>query len=199
MGEIQQGRYDRLLRRTTAQVGPGSKVGNSLEDLFPTLEVENTPSELLRAVGWKLGGGQTIRVPAAGLRAAIQLFNPAGSQHLIVLTGIIVSVTPISSITSGPAFAVLTRASIPGQQRDTREGVLMETVGLIQDEDNGAVANIQNFVAPANTNILLSDPNDIAVLAPGTGWRLTTAAVDIQLRVSFSYRERVAEPEELDF
>ena len=199
MGEIQQGRYDRLLRRTTAQVGPGSKVGNALEDLFPVLEVENTPSELLRAVGWKLGAGQIARTPAAGTRTVIQLFNPAASRHLIVLTSLVVSTGTSATIQSGPSFAPLTRQSIPGQQRDTRDGVLIQTVGLIQDEDNALVANLLNFIAPAGINFLINDANDIAVLAPGTGWRLTTDANDIPLRVSFLYRERVAEPEELDF
>lgn len=199
MGEIQQGRYDRLLRRTTAQVGPGSKVGNALEDLFPVIEVENTPSELLRATGWKLGAGQSARVPAAGLVAAIQLFNPAGSRHLITLTSVFVSVSAATNIASGPSFDALTRSSIPGQQRDTREGELRETVGLIQDEDSGAVANILQIFGLANILIPLTDPNDIAVLAPGTGWRLAAQTIDIALRVSFLWRERVAEPEELDF
>lgn len=199
MGEIQQGRYDRLLRRTAAQVGPGSKVGNALEDLFPVLEVENTPSELLRAVGWKLGAGQSVRTPAVGARAAIQLFNPAGSQHLIVLTKMLVGVRPFDRVNAGPSFDALVTASIAGQQRDTRDGVLSQTVGLIQREDNGLVANLLNFLLPDATTIEISDSNDIAVLAPGTGWRLTTGNLNTELNVSFFYRERVAEPEELDF
>lgn len=199
MGEIQQGRYDRLLRRTTAQVGPGSKVGNALEDLFPVLEVENCPSELLRAGGWKLGAGQTLRTPAVGLHSAIQLFNPADSRHLIVLTHVFLSADNNTLVSSGPSFAALTRASIPGQQRDTREGELRETVGLIQDEDDGLVANLLQTRLQTNVPQEQTDSNDIAVLSPGTGWRLTTAVADVALRVSFLYRERVAEPEELDF
>lgn len=199
MGEIQQGRYDRLLRRTTAQVGPGSKVGNALEDLFPMLEVESVPAELLRAVGWKLGAGQTTRTPAAGLFSAIQLFNPADSQHLFTLTRMIITVGTATTVQMGPSFTALTRASIAGQQRDTRETVLSETVGLIQDEDSGAVANLTSVFMQANTPFTLEDQNGIAVLAPGTGWRARTASIDVPLRIAFFWRERVAEPEELDF
>ena len=199
MGEIQQGRYDRLLRRTTSQVGPGSKVGNALEDLFPMLEVENTPSELLRAVGWKLGAGQTTRNPAAGKQAVVQLFNPSGSRHLIVLTQIILSTNVAAGINSGPSFDALTRASIAGRQRDTRDGELRETVGLIQDEDDALVNNILQVFAVNDVYTTITDPNDIAVLSPGTGWRVAVGAINIALRITFLYRERVAEPEELDF
>jgi len=199
VGEIQQGRYDRLLRRTTAQVGPGSKVGNALEDLFPTIEVENTPSELLRAVGWTLGAGQSIIVPAAGTKAVIQLFNPPGSGHLITLTHLMVSVSVNGSINMGPSFAALTGTSTAGQQRDTRDEVLSETVGLIQEQDDALIANLQNVILLLNQTFQITDSNDIAVLAPGTGWRLGAAAIDVALRISFLWRERVAEPEELSF
>jgi len=199
VGQINIGRYDHLLRRTTAQVGGGSKLGNALEDLFPVLEVENVPSELLRAVGWKLACGTTTRVPGAGQRSAIQLFNPAGSSHLITLTSVITTVNIATNINSGPSFDALTRFSIPGSQRDTRAGALAETVGLIQDEDDGLVANNVQIFHQANINFDLNDSNDVAVLVPGTGWRLTTDAINTSLRVVFLWRERVGEPEEFGF
>jgi len=199
VGEIQQGRYDHLLRRTTAQVGGGSKVGNALEDLFPVLEVENCPSELLRAVGWTLGAGQSDQLPAAGTRAAIQIFNPAGSGHLVVVTKVAVSTSAAAGIAQGPSFDALVTTSTAGQQRDTRATVLRQTVALIQEQDDGLVANLYFLFVSANVTHILEDPNDVAVLSPGTGWRITTIANDIRLRASFLYRERVAEPEELDF
>jgi len=199
MGRIQQTRYDNLIRRTTDQYGGGSKVGEALEDLFPVIDVENTPSELLRATGWKLGAGQSSQVPAAATRAAIQLFNPAGSGHLIVLTSVTVSVNTAGPLTSGPSFTALATTSTPGQQRDTRAAVLAETVGLIQEQDDGLVANLFSPFLAANVIFVQTDPNDIAVLTPGTGWRVSTNADDITLRVSFLWRERVANPAELNF
>jgi len=199
MGRIQQARYDHLLRRTTAQYGGGSKVGEALEDLFPVLEVERVPAELLRSVGWTLGAGQTTVTPVPGTRAVIQLFNPVDSQNLIVLTSVFFSVTLDGEVSAGPSFDALTGFSIPGQQRDTRVGVLRNTVGLIQEEDDALVANLLNFRMEAQITQAVSDQNDIAVLAPGTGWRLRAFAVTVSLRVSFLYRERVAEPEELNF
>lgn len=199
MGRIQQARYDHLLRRTTAQYGGGSKVGEALEDLFPVLEVESVPAELLRSVGWTLGAGQTVVGPAAGTRAVIQLFNPVGSGHLIVLTSYFFSITTAGEVAAGPSFDALTGSSLPGQQRDTRANILRNTVGLIQEEDDALVANLFNYRMEAQITVPISDQNDIAVLAPGTGWRLRTFAIDIPLRVSFLWRERVAEPEELNF
>lgn len=199
MGRIQQSRYDQLLRRTTAQYGGGSKLGEALEDLFPVLEVENLPSELLRAVGWKLGAGQLVVTPAANTRAVIQIFNPPGSGHFVVVTSILFSVTAAAEVRMGPSFDALATTSNPGQQRDTRAGVLRNTVALIQEEDDALVSTLISNRALAQAPVQYTDPNDIAVLAPGTGWRLTTAADDIILLVSFLYRERVAEPEELNF
>jgi len=163
------------------------------------LEVENTPSELLRAVGWILGAAQGNRAPAAGTKATIQLFNPVGSGHLIVLTDLFIGMASTTRCASGPSFSVLTRSSIPGQQRDTRDGELIQTVGLIQDEDDGLVSNLLNVQVIANETLHIQGQNDVAVLAPGTGWRVTTAVDDVTLRLSFFWRERVAEPEELDF
>jgi len=199
MGRIQQSRYDHLLRRTTAQYGGGSKVGEALEDLFPVIEVENTTSELLRTTGWKLGAGQISITPAIGTRAAIQLFNPVGSGHLVVLTGIIFSSATSTEVRGGPSFAALTDTSTPGQQRDTRNGVLTRTVALIQEEDDGLVSNLINIRTASQVTQTISDPNDIAVLTPGTGWRMTTLGIDILLRMAFFYRERVGQPEEFNF
>jgi len=199
VGAIQQTRYDRLLRRTTAQYGGGSKLGEALEDLFPVMEVEDTPSELLRATGWILGAGQGNRAPAVGTKASIQLFNPAGSGNLVVLTDLFIGMAATTRCASGPSFSALTRASTPGQQRDTRNGELRRTVGLIQDEDDGLVSNLLNVQVIANETLHVQGHNDVAVLAPGSGWRVTTAVDDVTLRLSFFWRERVAQPEELDF
>jgi len=199
MGSIQQSRYDHLLRRTTAQYGGGSKLGEALEDLFPVLEVENTTSELLRATGWKLGASQRFRNPGAGTATRIQLFNPPGSGHLVVITQVLVGSEANDPVTMGPSFDALATLSVAGNQRDTREGVLRETVALNQTEDDALIASSVNIELLATPSFVLTDPNDVAVLAPGTGWRVGSTSVDRSLRVSFFYRERVAEPEELNF
>ncbi len=199
MGAIQQTRYDELLRRTTDQYGGGSKLGEALEDLFPVIEVENAPSELLRAVGWHLGAAQIGVAPAAATRASVQLFNPVGSGNLVVLTSIFIQVGSTAIVSHGPSFAALTSTNLPGQQRDTRRGVLTNTVARVQEQDDALVAALLQYIGTSNVLNEFSDPNDIAVLTPGSGWRVSTVEDDIVLRVSFLYRERKALGSELNF
>ncbi len=45
--ELQQNRYDQLIRRVGGIIGPGSKVVEALGELFPVIDVENVPGELL--------------------------------------------------------------------------------------------------------------------------------------------------------
>lgn len=193
------GRYDRLLRRTTAQVGPGSKVGEALEDLFPVLEVENAPAELLRASGWKLGMGRAAVTSAVGTTPAVQLFNPANSGMLIVLTDLWLSTLATIQLQFGPVFVALATTSVAGAERDTRAGAIAPTVGRIQTEDDGTASAFGIMRMLANTPQHLYDQNGLAVLAPGTGFIVTSGSTAVSLEAGFMWRERSAEPEELDF
>jgi len=199
MGRIQQTRYDELLRRTTAQYGGGSKVGEALEDLFPTLDVESLPMELMRATKWKFGMGRHNFVAAVGTTPAAQLFNPVGSGKLVVITSIIFTAGASFDLQFGPAFTALTDVSVAGAERDTRAGVIAPTVALLQDQDNGAASAFGIIRANSQEPFEISDPNGIAVLSPGTAFRFTTATTAQQFRLSWMWRERVALPEELNF
>jgi len=199
VGKILQGRYDRLLRRTTAQVGFGSKVNEALEDLFPTLDVEQAPMELLRASGWRFGMGLAAAAAAVGTTNSQQLFNPAGSGLLMVLTRVIITPDTAGVIEFGPSFTALTDASVAGVERDTRAGQIEATVGLLQQQDDGTSSAFGVIRGLANTPTFFDDPNGLAVLAPGSGFRITQLTTGITLRTSYFWRERVAEPEELDF
>ena len=199
MGDINQGRYDRLLRRTTAQVGPGSKVGNALEDLFPVLDVERAPIELLRASGWFFASRTLSVTPAAGTIASIQLFNPAGSSRLMVIEYLGVRLTNAGAMVEGPSFVALTSVVAVGLQRDLREDVLTQTVGELQEEDDATLVTSGQIFLPAATTVDISSGRDYVVLGPGTGWLVKPAVVTVSLAAHFRWRERVAEPEELDF
>jgi len=199
MGAIQQTRYDELLRRTTGQYGGGSKVGEALEDLFPTIDVENVPIELLRATKWILGSAGLGRTPGAGLRARIALFNPVGSGQLVVLEKAYVVLSVAGQFDFGPIFTGLTTVSLQGAERDLREGAITPTVARIQHQDNAAASAFGLFQIPANNSFGIDVPKGIAVLAPGTGFQVAAFGVDVTMRCAFYWRERVALPEELNF
>jgi len=197
--EIQQGRYDRLLRRVADLKGPGSKVNDVLEELFPTLDVENVPSELLFLSGWRLfiGGGQFVS--AVGERQHVQLFNPADSGMLIVLEDIYLSSGNATAMSLLPTLTQFVSQPGGGNARDTRAG-LPNSVGIIGELSSPAAFSPDAVVriSPGLT-LKLAPQNDIAVLAPGTGFNVSEEATAIQLQFVFFWRERVAEASELTF
>jgi len=198
MGRIQQTRYDHLLRRTTDQYGGDSKVGEALEDLFPVLDVESGPMELLRTTGWKFGMGSHNRISAAATTNVQGIFNPVGSGHLVVVT-FAAYFGPSQDVTFGPYFTALTESSLPGAERDTRAGVIRGTVARIQREDDAAASAFGIANTPTDTPFILSDQNGVAVLAPGTGFQFSLATVATQLKTTWLWRERVALNSELNF
>lgn len=199
MGKILQGRYDRLLRRTTAQVGFGSKVGEALEDLFPTLDVENAPMELLRASGWFFGMGSIDRTAIAANTNNHALFNPPGSGKLVVLTSLIISSSANATLSWGPIFVALADASVAGAERDTRAGQIEATVALLQREDNAAGSAFGAARVLASSPLVMFDKNGLAVLAPGSGFQMRQSTVALNMQTAWMWRERDAEPEELNF
>lgn len=199
MGAIQQARYDEFIRRVTDQYGGGSKVGEALEDLFPVIEVENAPMELLRACGWRFGMGRANVTSAVGTTPAIQLFNPVNSGMLIVLTDCLIGAIATLQIEYGPTFVALATSSVAGAERDTRDGAIRPTVGRIQTENDGLGSAFGIVRVVANVPQRLSDQNGLAVLAPGTGFIFTSSSTNVLLQVGFMWREREAVPSELNF
>lgn len=203
MSQIQQGRYDALLRRVADLKGPGSKVNDVLEELFPMFDVENIPPELYILAGTDLcfGGGRANGSPGNAGRA--QLFNPAGSGKIITITTANFSADGGTIIRWGRRDVELTTHLQTQLFRDTRKagtGVLNLPVGQIRTQASVALANAtgQQFVLPL-TAVNLEDVNGFAVLGPGTGFEIGLDTQDKNASFFFYWRERVAEPSELNF
>jgi len=201
MSEIQQGRYDAILRRVADLKGAGSKVNDALAELFPVIDLERVPAELL------LLGGTRICVSAQATNADVgstnrhQIFNPIDS-------GVIGTVTQVlfSSDTSPATYRLgTTIIQLPigvGTQtfRDRRhETGNRPTIAGFRDQTVALTdANWQMRVT-TNTTFSLTDSNDLAVLPPGSGFEIGTEEINKALRSVFVWRERTAEPSELNF
>jgi len=197
--ELQQSRYDQLLRRVGDLKGPGSKLNDALEELFPTIDVENVPGELLFLSGTLLAYAGAVFQSSVGDIQIIQLFNPDGSGKLVTLTTLTVSGAS-QQLELGISATEL--ASNPGVQapRDVRAGVLLRpTASLRESSQVGGIADTLQLQALNNVTLTLSDPNGVAVLSPGTGFSVQSTLTATQLIVNFFWRERVAEPSELNF
>lgn len=198
--EVQQTRWDRLIRRVSGSIGPGSRVSETLSELFPTLDVEQVPGELLALSGTQLMFGGTGLVGAAGENAKIQLFNPIESGHLVTISTIIVSAGNAQLISFGLIGTALATLPANPRTRDGRLGVLGGSVAQVRNESTvGITPTGSRIQVLANEGFTLQDPNGLAVLSPNTGLQFSTNNVATSLTATFFWRERPAQESELQF
>lgn len=200
MAEIQQTRYDRLLRRVTGAIGPGSKVAEIITELFPMVDVERVPGELLKLGGTRLGFGGITLSASVGDAAKIQLFNPADSGLLVTVSTIVASTDGNSQLTLGVTPTLF--ATDPGinSERDLREGTLKRptaTIRTLLDPTGGG--NFFPVLVQARHPMTFHDENGLFILSPGTGVNVSLTTLNVALAVGFFWRERSAELSELQF
>lgn len=200
MTEIQQNRYDQLVRRVNNIVSPGSMVNDSLNELFPTIDVETLNAELSYLSGWRLAFGSTNQPALAANNNLTQLFNPVGSGMIVVLERIDVQDGTAQIIRYGLSTTALTNLTANEALRDTRTGILPIPVAQCRDvQQVGSIAQFGMFFLRASINFSMADKRGLFVLSPGTGVTFATTVVNNALLFSYQWRERVAEPSELNF
>lgn len=198
--ELQQNRYDRLIRRVGGIIGIGSKVSEVLTELFPMIDVESDRGELQFLSGVTLGMGAHSLVGAAGEHAKIQLFNPVDSGKIVTVTDVAVSTTANQQIRMSRNTAPLSSGIATGTARDTRQIVTDRTTAQIFAESSvPLVSGNILFRLLALTTQVLSPKNDVMILAPGTGISVGGTTVQTTITVTFFWRERAAETSELNF
>jgi len=197
--EIQQNRYDRLLRRVAGIIGPGSKVSEVLTELFPVLDVESVPSELLILAGTKTAFGGGSITAAAGESPKMGVFNPLGSNTIITITDVYATTNTANNIfrwglnTNQLANSIATETFT-----DTRNPVAQRPVGQVGTESAVALANATGQVRlDADILLHLEGKNDVAMLRPGVGFELGNSVVVSRLFVTFYWRERPMESSEV--
>jgi len=197
-GDLQQFRYDNLIRRVGGIIGPGSKVKEALSELFPTLDVEQTPAELLWLSGWRMAWGGDALNASAGETARIELFNPVGSNKMLTVTDFVVTTNATATI-----FWTTTNVSFPStvspqKLRDTRRGAFEVPTGEIRRLSAvGTTVATNQAAVIASVPFHFRDDNAIAVLFPGSGLEVGSSVVASTIRVSFNWRERIIESSEL--
>ena len=199
MAELQQNRYDQLIRRVGGIIGAGSMVSEAIGELFPMLEVENTTPEILALSGWRTAWQSTERPAAAGANAASMLFNPGGSGVLVAVTQVRLRVNIGTAINVELQDVQFGAAPVRGLFRDSRFGGERETTAVVGAADGVVVGGGLFLRTNANLNLAIEDDNGVAVLAPGTGLAISTIDVNARLTVNYFWRERPAEPSELSF
>ncbi len=200
MTEIQQGRYDALLRRVADLKGPGSKVNDVLEELFPIFDVEQLPAELYRLANIDLCMGGGFVAGVVGQSGRGQVFNPAGSGKVITVTQAGLSHESVGIVRWGRRDTALTNNLSTQIFRDTRHPLGNLPTGQIRAQTSAALANANGQTKSlARTPFTLEDENGIAVLTEGTGFEIGFDITNNDITFYFYWRERVAEPSEINF
>lgn len=198
--EVQQTRWDRIIRRVSGSIGPGSRVSETLSELFPVIDIERVPGELLLLGGTRLGLAGFPVNAAAAVFPGSQISNPAESGTIITITRAIVSSNVNDVILWGTVHGLLATA-LPNSARlrDTREVFPTQAVGLLRiDTALGApVDSIGQVEVLADSPLILEGENSETVLAPGTQFTVGGSIADATLRATFYWRERPAEESEL--
>jgi len=196
--EIQQNRYDALLRRVAGIIGPGSKVSEVLTELFPTFDVENVPGELLLLAGTRtcMGGGTVGAVVAESPK--FQLFNPPDSGMLITMTRMWFSSNAALVHRWGRSNGSFAARISTEVYTDTRNPVANLPVGQIHQLSSAVLATATNQARVlSHTSLEFWNENGLVILSPGFGFEVGAGSSNVSGFFGCNWRERVAEASEL--
>jgi len=195
--EVQQTRWDRIIRRVSGSIGPGSRVSETLSELFPVMDVERVPAELLVLGGTRLAMGFTEQPGVAANFAQSMLRNPGGSNVIITILEARFSALTAQEILGGPTLNTFATAGTT-VFADTRLGLVSPPTGLVLSDQLLVVGSeFYRFQVEASIDQVWSPPKAIAVLAPGSAFSLSTTSVASQFTCSWTWQERSAEESEL--
>lgn len=197
--EVQQTRWDRLIRRVSGSIGPGSRVAETLGELFPVFDVEQAPAELLALGGTRMAMGRSSVPPAgAGLFTQSMLLNPVGSNAIITLLSITAQASGLAGYAAGITQNVYT--NLNAANTAFADGRLFpdRPVGEVRD-DALLVQGVEFFlISPAvMDSAYFQPPKAIAVLTPGSAFSVSTRIANVSLFSAYTWIERPAEESEL--
>jgi len=196
--DLQQTRYDQIVRRVGGIIGPGSKVSEALSELFPVIDVERVPGELLALGQTQICLGSSTLLSDAGESPRIQLFNPVSSGKLLAISTAFANTTIIQVVRFGTSIVALTNGVGTEVFRDRRLAAASRPVGQIRTDSLVALADAHGqYTSIANVPFVLNDENTVAVLPPGTGFEIGATSRASTLFATFFWRERVALESEL--
>lgn len=200
MTELQQNRYDKLLRRVGNLIGAKSMVNDALGELFPMLEVETLHAELLLLSDWKMAHGAIAQQPGALEIAKTQLFNPAESGSLVVPTRVSIRSATTAAIRYLFQSVVLDEDLANRELFDSRLGFPTRPLAQLRSEETvGGVASFGEIFVLADVSYIFDIPFGMCVIAPGTGLTFSHTAVNVDMTTDWHWRERAAQQSELQF
>ena len=195
LNEIQTGRVNAILHKMF-DMKEGAPAPQLSGDVVATIALEQDRPEWEFLGGGRLCAGNTDLAAQAGELGAIALWNPAGSNTLLVLEQVVVGNFSASLINQG---WITTALSSGGQHafRDSRSGIESTSATGQVTYQTAAGVSIQTIVlkhacGSVGINSLLAP----VVISPGFGWSVVDTAANQRHTVNFFWRERQLEPSE---
>lgn len=181
-------------------VGEGALVTGVLPDVFPTIEVEDLQTDGWGVAGWRPAMGGSDITGAVGENPIIQILNPNGSGQIAVIEWAMFGTNTTGTIGFNIHDAVLTTAEVSMRWRDRRFPTLQFPVVQIREVSQVGVPIVapMNVRLAANVPLIFEPPKGFMVLAPGTGFALQHVTTASRLTAQFFWRERPADPAELN-
>lgn len=198
MTSLNQNRYDQLLRRVGDLKGPGSKVNDALTELFPMIDVENVPAELLILSGARLCMANTFTAAGGATFFGHSFLRNNVRSGVIARLIYIQASMPLQTVNLGPT---LNSAAANGVRAFADTRIFGEGTALVtQASNNNLTTGVQFLVIPTQTNgnFEFEPPAAISVIAPGAAFMVSNNTVNTSLRVNYIWVERVAQPSELN-
>jgi len=196
--EVQQTRWDRIIRRVSGSIGPGSRVSETLSELFPMVDVEQVPGELLILGGTQLAFGGFSLAASVGEINKWQLVNPADSGNLVILEKVIYTSAANEEIRWDITSTLFGAAANTQRVLDVRIGVDQLPVARVNFDQAAGGTNLTGIAAvTADVSFVLENENPIAILAPATAFQISGTTQNVASKIAFYWRERPALESEL--
>lgn len=197
--EVQQTRWDRIVRRVAGSVGPGSRVSETISELMPVMDIERVPAELLLLGGTQIVFGSSIAGAVAANFSYVLVDNPVDSNNLITVTQAILFSSAAQRL--NVSITADTGGTLGARQiRDGRRGTVGTPVGRAEFSNLVVAPALRGSLRiQAGVPFVWEVKNGIAVLPPGFSLQIGSSIVNLDLEANWMWRERPAERSELQF
>jgi hypothetical protein len=198
--EILVGRYNRFLQKLLTLKGgpPAPQLASEINAGF----VLFNGSENRSLESWQRFGGHQNQAAVAAQQTNLKIRNPLGSNLVVVIEKMLLQEsagdTAVLSVGADVTNYPTVLAATQTARLDPR-GPTLASGMVLSAGTNGAQAGINMAVIPliANTgfDFIITDIQELTLL-PGDSYNIQTTSVNVQLRWSLVWRERLLEESE---
>lgn len=192
--EINEGGLNQVLSRRLGMQG-GAPASACAPEVFPTLTLENDRPEWGYLKGERLCSTQLFRAAVAGQFSSVQMYLPANSNTIAV-------VTKLQVLNANQSLVSRLTGISGGIGPWTAQGTATRDFRWAANRTSVIVETIANVAQPANTALALFNFNaqelaDPIVIVPGTALAVIGNVVNQAVSVNVAWYERPVLPGEL--